>query len=236
MPTVTVIHTATATTMITEAAALYRLLAWLSPSYPVGAFSHSNGLEWAVEAGDAATAEAVGDWIEDILRHGGGRQDALLFCATHAAALDGGEGLADIIELAAAFFPSAERRSESLSQGRAFVLATNAAWAPDTLLPAGDIAYPVAVALASARHGIACDMALTAYLHAFVANLVSAAVRLVPLGQTQGQRLLARLEPVVAEIADAATGADLDDLGGCAFLADIASMNHETQYTRLFRT
>nr|WP_132807091.1 urease accessory protein UreF [Tepidamorphus gemmatus] len=220
-----------------DAAALYRLMAWLSPAYPVGAFSHSHGLEWEVEAGNVCDAQGLSRWIGDILRHGGGRQDAILLAATWRA-IRGGDaaGLAMIAELAAALSPSRERRTETLSQGRAFALATEAAWPAGVGEDPADLAYPVAVGLAAARHGIALEPALVAYLHAFAANLVSAGVRLVPLGQTDGQRAIARLEPVVAAVAAEAMAADLEVIGGCALLADIASMRHETQYTRLFRT
>ena len=98
------------------------------------------------------------------------------------------------------------------------------------------VAYPVAVGVAAAGHGIAARSALNAYLHAVIANFVSAGVRLIPLGQTDGQRLLAALEPIVAATAARALTTKLDDVGSAAFRADIASMRHETQYTRLFRS
>ena len=220
------------------AGGLYRLLAWLSPSYPVGAFSYSHGLEWAVETGDVRTAEDLRTWVGDILAHGGGRQDAILLAAAWRARRGGdGTGLAEVSELAGALSPTRERRLETLAQGTAFRLATQAAWpagAPDEA--AGQVAYPVAVGVAAADHQVPLDAALVAYLHAFAANIVSAGVRLVPLGQTDGQRIVAALEPAVRAAAEEARAATLDDLGGCALLADIASMRHETQYTRLFRT
>jgi urease accessory protein len=146
-----------------------------------------------------------------------------------------------VAELAAAFAPSKERYLETTAQGRAFIEATGAAWpcaALDRLAAIWDgaIAYPVAVAVAAAGHGIAVDAALNAYLHAVTANLISAGVRLIPLGQTDGQRLLAAFEPVVAATAVRALATPLDQAGGAAFRADIASMRHETQYTRLFRS
>jgi urease accessory protein len=100
----------------------------------------------------------------------------------------------------------------------------------------GAIALPVAVAVACAGHGVPLDLALPARLQAFAANLISAGVRLIPLGQTDGQRLLAALEPVVAATAVRARAVPLAEVGGAAFRADIASMRHETQYTRLFRS
>ena len=149
--------------------------------------------------------------------------------------------LRSIAELAAAFTPSKERHLETTAQGRAFLDTTRNVWpcaALDRLVAAwdGPVAYPVAVAVASAGHEIPLPQALSAYLHAVVANLISAGVRLVPLGQTDGQRVLAALTPVVAATCERALVASLDDLGGATFRADLASMRHETQYTRLFRS
>jgi urease accessory protein len=222
--------------------ALYRLMAWLSPSYPVGAFSYSGGLEWAVEAGDIADAETLRRWLSVIVGEGGGFCDAVFFAHAHrAAARDEDGALAAVAELAAAFAPSKERHLETTAQGRAFTQVTRAAWpcaALDRLaeIHHGAVAYPVAVAVASAGHGIALEPALHAYLHAVAANLISAGVRLVPLGQTDGQRVLAALQPVIHEAAQRARKTSLDDVGACAFRADLAGMRHETQYTRLFRS
>jgi urease accessory protein len=217
-------------------------MAWLSPAYPVGAFSYSSGIEWAVEAGDITDAEALRHWLAVVIGQGGAFCDAVfLVHAHHAAAAADDKALREVAELAAAFAPSKERHLETTAQGRAFIEATRAAWpcaAIDRLLAAwdGPIAYPVAVGVAAAGHGIALEAALHAYLHALAANLISAGVRLIPLGQTEGQRLLAALEPVVATAAQRALATKLDDVGGAALRADIASMKHETQYTRLFRS
>ena len=98
------------------------------------------------------------------------------------------------------------------------------------------LAYPVAVALTAAAHGVPCEPALNAYLHGFAANIISAGLRAVPLGQTDGQRIIAGLGPVVHALVDTIRGLPLDAMGGSVFRADIASMKHETQYTRLFRS
>lgn len=226
----------TGTIIMAEGAALYRLMAWLSPSYPVGAFSYSHGIEQLVEDGSIAGRDALAEWLEDILRFGSGRNDAILFAAAHRAATARDKAaLQDVSELALAFAPSAERQLETSAQGRAFAEITRTVWHNPTA-SAGQIAYPVAVAVACADHGIPLRAALEAYLHAFAANLVSAGVRLVPLGHTDGQRVLMRLEHSVAEAAEAALSATLDDLGACTFMADIAAMKHETQHTRLFRS
>jgi urease accessory protein len=223
-------------------AALYRLMTWLSPAYPVGAFSYSGGLEYAVEAGDIRDAASLRSWLATILMHGSGGSDAVLFVHAHRATAAADEAaLAAVAELAAAFVSSRERHLETIAQGRAFLEATRAAWpcaALDRLAAVwdGPFAYPVAVAAACAGHGVALDAALPAFLQAVAANLVSAGVRLIPLGQTDGQRVLAALEPVIAETARRALTTALDDIGSATFRADIAGMRHETQYTRLFRS
>lgn len=228
--------------MTDEPSALYRLMAWLSPAYPVGAFSYSSGIEWAVESGDIKDAATLHDWLTVIMTEGGGFCDAVFFAHAHRAVTAHDEkALRAVAELAAAFVPSKERHLETAAQGRAFIEATRAAWpcaALDTLASAwdGPVAYPVAVGVAAAGHGVALEQALGAYLHAVTANLISAGVRLIPLGQTDGQRLLAAFEPVVAATAARALTVPLDQAGGAAFRSDIASMRHETQYTRLFRS
>jgi urease accessory protein len=217
-------------------------MAWLSPAYPVGAFSYSSGIEWAVEAGDVSDADTLQRWLAVMLAGGSGFCDAVLFVHAHrAAAAEEHEALRAVAELASALAPSKERHLETTAQGNAFIEATRAAWpapALDRLKAAWDgaVAYPVAVGVAAAGHGIALAPALAAYLQALAANWVSAGVRLVPLGQTDGQRVLAALEPVVAATAQRALTATLDDLGSAAFRADLAGSRHETQYTRLFRS
>jgi len=221
---------------------LYRLMAWLSPAFPVGAFSYSSGIEWAVEVGDIKDAEALKAWLGVMLAEGGGFCDAVLFANAHRAAASGDDkALLEVAELAAAFAPSKERHLETTAQGNAFVEAARNAWpcaAIDRLKTIwdGPVAYPVAVAVAASGHGIALEPALAAYLQALAANWVSAGVRLIPLGQTDGQRVLAALEAAVAATAQRALAAKLDDVGSSAFRADLASARHETQYTRLFRS
>jgi urease accessory protein len=233
----------TAISMTTsDAAALYRLMAWLSPAYPVGAFSYSSGIEWAVEAGDIRDAQTLRRWLAAVIAEGGAFCDAVFLSHAHrAAAVDDAAALRTVAELAAAFTPSKERHLETTAQGRAFVEATRAAWPCAALDRLGEtwdgpVAYPIAVGVAAAGHGIALEPALNAFLHALTANLISAGVRLIPLGQTDGQRLLAALEPVAAATAQRALATALDDVASATFRADMASMLHETQYTRLFRS
>ena len=225
-----------------ESSALYRLMAWLSPAYPVGAFSYSSGIEWAVEASDIKDAETLRQWLAAMLAEGGGFCDAVLFVHAHRATANSDDAaLRGVAGLAAALVPSKERFLETTAQGRAFLDATKAAWPCPALTRLEDawqgaVALPVAVAVACAGHGIPCEPALGAFLHALTANWISAGVRLIPLGQTDGQRVLAALEATVAVTAARALATPIDEIGSATFRADLATMRHETQYTRLFRS
>lgn len=211
-----------------------RLLAWLSPTFPTGGFAYSHGLEWAIEEGAVRDEATLTAWVGDVLTHGAGRCDAILLHHARDAEADALRGLC-ALGVAAAF--GRERRLETVAQGNAFVRAASV-WGGARLarLAGFDAPYPIALGAACADHGIAAEMAAPAYVQAFVASLISAAVRLVPLGQTGGLRVLAALEPTIAEVAADARHAGLDELGGACLRSDIAALRHETQETRLFRT
>lgn len=222
--------------------ALYRLMIWLSPAYPVGAFAYSSGIEWAVEAGDISNVASLRDWLDAMLTMGSGFNDGVFFAQMHRAMSSGDDARAiEIAELAGAFVPSRERYEETTNLGRAFVDVTLAAWPCRALtrlkeIWQGAIAYPIAVGAACAGHAVPLAPALHAFLTAIVANWISAGVRLVPLGHTDSQRLLQMLEPVVRQTAQRALVSDLDNLGSATFRADLAGIKHEEQYTRLFRS
>jgi len=222
---------------------LYRLLAWLSPSYPIGAFSYSHGIEMAVEESFVRDRTSLIAWIASVLRDGTGRVDSALFAAAwRAAEAENWPAFDDIAERATAWRGTSEMALEQRQQGGSFLSITRLAWPAPALDDAhdrlaGEIALPVAVALAAAAHGVPLEAALIGYLHAFTANLISAALRSVPLGQTDGQLALAALQPIVQATADAAIAVEsLDEVGTATPLLDWCSMRHETQYTRLFRS
>jgi urease accessory protein len=225
-----------------EHSAALPLLIWLSPTFPVGAFAYSHGLEWAVEAGDIVDAPSLQDWLVDLLAFGAPRSDAILFAAAFRAAEAAyWPELMQINALAVALTASAERRLEATAQGAAFVAAARAAWDCEPLrrfdqAADGRIAYSAAVAAAASGHALPLDVSLEAFILAQAANLVSAALRLGPIGQTDGQKILAALPPHIRGLAREARSANLADLGGCAFRSDIAAMRHESQYSRLFRS
>ena len=213
---------------------LYKLTSWLSPAYPVGAYTYSHGLEAAIAGGDVSDCGTAKAWISDCLAHGAGRSDAFLLVQAHSASSAGDSAaVGELIDLAKALAPSSERLLETTAQGTAFADVTQASWGgggPDAP------PYAIAVGVAAARHDIAAAMTVEMFLHAYVSNLISACVRLIPLGQTQGQTVLSELMSMVRQVAAEAMQADIDDIGGCAIGSDIASMRHETQEVRLFRS
>ena len=215
------------------------LLIWLSPAFPVGGFAYSHGLEAAVEAGLVPDAAALSRWVADLLEQGSIRQDTLLLGAASRAVLAGdSEALAGTNDLALALCPGRERHLETAAMGNAFLQTVRATW-PGAVPPAfsaRDVAYPVAVGMASAAEHLDLSRTVAGFALAFVANLVSAAVRLGVVGQSDGQRVTAGALPLIESLAAAADHATLDDLGGCAFRSDLAALHHETQYSRLFRS
>ena len=223
--------------------ALLRILAWSSPAFPIGGFAFSHGLESAVEAGLIADADGLLGYVHAVCRHGSGFSDAVLFCHAYRSLPDP-ERLTDLLSFASALRGSSELALEAGMQGGAALRTLRAAWPHPAL---NDLAarsdelqvepvLPVVQGLAAAAHSIPLEHALIAHLAAFAANLVSAGVRLVPLGQTDGQRVTARLEATLPGIADLAFATGLDDLFTSAPVVDLLSIAHETQYTRLFRS
>ncbi len=208
---------------------LLTLMQWLSPGFPVGAFAYSHGLETAIEQGQIATIDDLNLWLRDLIVHGGGQADIVLLSASYHAEA---EALADIDTTAQAFAASQERLLETTQQGAAFGRTVDAI--SGTKL--GKLTYPVAVGYAAKTLGIPLDDTARVYLHAFAANLISAAVRLVPLGQTEGQRLLSQLADTIEDTARRAVEDDITTLSSHCFAADIAAMQHETQYSKVFRT
>jgi urease accessory protein len=215
--------------MNADLAAMQTLAAWFSPGYPVGAYSYSHGLEWAVETGWVTGRESLAAWTAGLLEHGAGRTDVLLLAAAWRAADPGPAAV-----LAEALAPSSERHLETMAQGAAFARTTSAAYG----IAVPQAAYPVAVGHAARLLALPLLPTATLWLQAFAANIVSAGVRLIPLGQTDGQIITASLLPLAAEVAAAAvaTADPLEAVGGLALAGDLAAMLHETQYTRLYRS
>jgi urease accessory protein len=226
---------------------LLELLAWFSPAMPTGAFSYSHGLEWAVEAALVHDAPGLHGYVEAVLRQGSARVDAILLGAAHGASIAGefeGRPLEEVIAYAAAMHGTRELALESAAQGRALLTTLQQAWPAPELDQLDALCRRLKVeprhacvaGVAAAAHGVPLRAATLAFLHAFAAHLISAGIRLIPLGQTDGQRLTAAIMPAILEVADEALSGSLDELGTATPLVDWCSMRHETQHTRLFRS
>jgi urease accessory protein len=225
--------------------ALLRQQSWFSPAFPTGSYSYSHGIEWAVEAGHIHDRRSLVDWLEADLCYGSGRNEAIFFIeAWRSATDDDCEKLLKIAELAAAFRGTSEFALETSQQATACLATLRRVW-PDPLLESlsellSDLriapVFSVVLGVRAARQDIPATLALPAFLQSYLANLVTAGVRLIPLGQTDGQLGIAELEPAVLAAAAQAEEATIQDLGSASFMVDLASASHETQYTRLFRS
>ncbi len=204
------------------------LTQWLSPAFPVGAFTYSHGLEAAFHAGWVTDGESLRDWLGDLLTLGSGLSDAQFVAAAWHWELP----VEEIDAMARAFAPSEERLLETVAQGEAFAQVVDAVWGGEL----AGLTYPVALGRAAAREGLALELTLQMYLQAFITNLVSAAQRLGPVGQTEAQRVVRDLAPLCAETAAVAAEGDLTRVASAAFRSDISAMRHETLYSRIFRS
>lgn len=209
-------------------AALMTLVQWLSPAFPTGAFAYSHGMEQVIADGGIRSGADLEGWLSDVLRFGAGRQDAILL----SAALEQGADLDGLVELCIALQPSTERLREVTEQGAAFARTVAALTGEE--MPARPL--PVAVGAAAAGLGLAKRDVIALYLHAFASNLVSAAVRFVPLGQNDGQAALSRLHPLLSRLADAAAAQGVENIASAALGADLAAMRHEAMEVRIFKT
>lgn len=214
---------------------LQKLLTWLSPAFPVGAFAWSAGLETAIANGKVNDRASTLEWISGALHHGGLKTDAILLAQAHAGHASP-DTLAELADLCLALTPARERHTETTVTGSAFALAASA-WPTDTLLTLPNpCPYPIAVGALTGAHKIDPRDSLVAFLTATVHSQVSVSVRLVPIGQNDGLSIMAELEPEIATLAALCLNATLDDIGGVAYGADIAQMQHETLPTRIFRS
>ena len=157
------------------------VMQWMSPAFPIGAFAYSHGLEWAIDKGHVSNGKKLQNWITDLLEYGSLRTDAIFI-----SLILRGYDAKKMNELSIALCPAGERLLETKLQGSAFAKVIEDVWKQDI----GELSLPIAVALAAKNQSIEQDLILPAYLHAFCSNLVSVAIRLIPIGQTEGQRIM----------------------------------------------
>ena len=213
-------HTPTDSKLIT-------LMQWLSPAFPIGGFAYSHGLEWAINKGHVSNREELQKWISDLLEYGSLKNDAILINLV----LQGSDPK-EINELAMALCPANERLSETKLQGGAFCKIMGDVWN----LEIDNLTLPIALALAAKNESIDQNLVVPAYLHSFCSNLISVAMRLIPIGQTDGQKTLRELSPLISDSVRAVAKSDKDDLGSACFLSDVSAMQHEYLQPRVFKT
>lgn len=216
------------------------ILQLASPALPVGAYSYSEGLEMLVENGTIQNMNDLQDWLYSELKYGSIRIDgAVIKRALEAAKLGDLEALKKWNLWLSAVRDTEELRSGSWQMGRSLIqLLTKLV--PESLPLATAVGYPcnyaIAFGIASAIMQINTNTALLAYLHSWVNNLITAGVKLIPLGQTSGQELLLNLQPLLNKTMLEIIELEDDNLDCCSWGLSLASMQHETQYTRLFRS
>ena len=204
-------------------------MAWLSPAYPIGAYSFSHGLEEAIASQTVVGKDSFFDWLFQILHFGSGRNDLIFVSIAYRSAYKDLNSLADI---STSFAGTKERYIETLQQGLAFSKVTSVLLKKE--IPS--VPLPLAVGYAAKVENIDIDKLLPLYLHSFAANLISAAVRFLPLGQTEGQNILFRLFDDFEKISKQAKNMEIEDLGNSCVLNDIGSMRHEIMKTRIFKS
>ena len=219
--------------MLQGDASLLRLMTLFSPVFPVGSFAYSHGLEQAVHENSIQNAEELFDWLDALANHGSLHNDAVLIAEAWRST-DQGQNIVGLVELANANTASKERFLEIDLQGRAFCKAVAHTGFLNEIYEA--FPYPIAVGVLGHQMEISLPSVLTAYLHTFLSNLVQAAIRLVPLGQSDGVKIMAKLERTILDITDNSDKLTLDKFGSCCFLSDIMAMRHETLYSRIFRS
>ena len=212
---------------ITTDSKLLNVMQWLSPAFPIGGFAYSHGLEWAINKGHVGNREELQKWISDLLEYGSLKNDAILI----KLVLQGSDPK-EINELAMALCPASERLSETQLQGGAFCKIMREVWS----LEIDELTLPIALALAAKNESIDQNLVVPAYLHSFCSNLISVAMRLIPIGQKDGQKTLRELSPLISDSVRAVAKSNKDDLGSACFLSDVSAMQHEYLQPRVFKT
>ena len=203
------------------------VIQWMSPAFPIGAFAYSHGLEWAIDKDHVSNGEKLQKWITDLLEYGSLRTDAIFI-----SLILRGHDVRKMNELSMALCPAGERLLETKLQGSAFAKVIEDVWQQDI----GELSLPIAVALAAKNQSIEQDLILPAYLHAFCSNLISAAIRLIPIGQTEGQRIMLELYTTISDLVQTASKSEIDDLNSACFFSDVSAMEHEYLQPRIFKT
>ena len=228
--------------------ALYKLLSWFSSVYPIGSFNYSHGLEYAIERDLIKTREQLEEWIRGVILFGTGRVDALLFKTGYDLLQNGMFAsevqLNELIFISNAFKTTPELWTESYRQGEA---------ALKILIDTYDFfelkqlqnqlkklnkkpVLAVVFGIACAACQLPFEESLCSFLHAFISNVVMAGTKLIPLGQTDSQKIIMNLQSSLVTLIRQIQELTLEDIGSATPMLDWTSAHHETQYTRLFQS
>lgn len=230
-----------------EYAALLKLQTWMSSSFPIGAYTCSHGIETAISDGRLHDVPSTHQWLQTILQHGSLWNDAILLSHAWHAVHDQHNGirtpnirtLTELNQLSLALQAGAERHLETTQLGAAFLSAARAWPETDTLnwhALGSELAFPVIVGAAGALHDLPLAAVCASTLQSTLSNLAWIATRLLPLGQSDCLSIIVELEADITSVSKRATSATLDDLGSCALLCDLASLQHETLRSRVCQT
>lgn len=222
---------------------LIRLLQLSSPALPVGAYTYSQGLEWAVESGTIVDESSTCAWISDLLMYGMGRYEAPLIARLIQVWTDGDlQTLSRLNKEFIATRESSELRAETVQMGYSMTRLARELMDPalatlvTRLAEMPEVSFPAAWSGFAASWDIEPQDALTAYLWSWCENQVMAALKAVPLGQASGQRVLLKLTESIPAIAAKALVTPECDWSNLTPAFAISSARHETQYSRLFRS
>ena len=214
---------------------ILKLLTWNNQAFPIGSYSFSSGLEYAVESNLITTGYELQSWLKNLLNFGSIQTDAILLVeAWKLMKKKKNRNLIELNNFAISLNQSYEKYIENYEQGKSFIKITSDAW--NHKFQSKNLTFPLAYASSAYQENIKLEDTLISYLHANLCNLLSAGIKLIPLGQTEGQRIQIKLNLYIEEEYKIILKKDMNDIGNCGWVNDIVSMQHENQFTRIFRT
>ena len=214
---------------------ILKLLTWNNQSFPIGSYCFSSGLEFAVESKLIQSGKDLQYWLNDLLKYGSLYSDALILLeAWKLASKKENNKINDLNNFAVSLNQSNEKYIENYEQGKSFIKITEDAWNHKYI--SKKLVYPIAYAVAAVQENINMEDVLICYLHSSLCNLLAAGIKLIPLGQTEGQKIQIALNTYIEEEYKNILKKNFNDIGNCGWVNDIISMKHENQFTRTFRT
>ena len=214
---------------------ILKLLTWNNQAYPIGSYSFSSGLEYAIEINLISTAKELQDWLKNLLKFGNLQSDAILLKeAWKIKTCKKDKDITDLNRFAISLNQSKEKYIESYEQGKSFIKISKESWSHK--FPRETLMFPIAYACSAVQENISLEDTLLSFLHSNLCNLLGAGIKLLPLGQTEGQKIQLQINKYIEKEYKSILKKNLNYIGSCGWVNDIVSMKHEHQFTRLFRT